>query len=93
MMRNISKLKAYEDEMYTLDGIQKYYGEVFNEHFRSRLAYAYLLYGMHLVEIGNKKQARNILFKSINFKYNLAKSQYFYLVLSCLPFKIAGKDK
>lgn len=87
MMRNLEGKKVYEDEMYTLETVKTMFGSSYEKFFPPRLSHAHLAYGMHEIKTGNRKTGRNIIWKSISLKPNLAVSQYIYLVLSFLPNK------
>ncbi len=85
MMRNLNYMNVYQDELYTLEAITKYYGRQYENSYDSRLAYAHLIYAIQLVENFERKAARKHLLQSISKKYNLAISQYIYLILVFMP--------
>ena len=92
MMKNIVNLKLYEDELYTLNAVTNYFGDKFQKYYNARLAYANMLMGIHAINDGKKSIARSFLIKSINYKYNLAVSQYLYFVLSFFPIFLLKKS-
>lgn len=91
MMRNIINEKAYHDEIYTLDSITSVFGDKYKEYYPPRIAYANLILGIQRVKEMDFKVAREHLLTSIRNKWNLAISQYIYLVFTFFPKKITGK--
>lgn len=88
MMRNLIAEKAYQDELYTLNGISNYYGKTYENYYGPRLAYANLIYGIDELNNGNYASARKKFLKSISSDYTYSFSTYFYLIMSFAPKKI-----
>ncbi len=91
LMRNLKGKEVYEDEHLTLNAVTRKFGSKYEKYYSGRISYANLIYGMDALHKNNPTLARERLLKSIQAKWNLAKSQYVYLILSVLPDWLRSK--